>query len=297
MEAMAQSRPTASCSPRRTSRSAARARCSASEQSGFNDLKLGRIPRDEAIVIEARRVAEQILDDDPDLAAHAAAPRRGRGPPRRRRRVPLQVADGKRADVSRPRGLRGDRGQRARPAARSPRRATVCGRPRTSCARRCSPRSTRAARSSTRPCSTSTRAPARSRSRRCRAAPTRAVLVERDRAALDVDPRTTSSTLGLAGRAPGRSRPDVGRFLAAPPPRGGAVRPRVLTDPPYDTPDAASPRCSPRWRRRAGSRRTRWSTVERPARHRVGPARGLRTCGWERTFGDTLLSFFDAFDR
>ncbi len=40
-------------------------------QSGFSDLKLGRIPRDEAIVIEARRAAEEILDDDPDLTGHA----------------------------------------------------------------------------------------------------------------------------------------------------------------------------------------------------------------------------------
>jgi ATP-dependent DNA helicase RecG len=36
-------------------------------QSGFSDLKLGRIPRDEAVVIDARRVAEQMLDDDPNL--------------------------------------------------------------------------------------------------------------------------------------------------------------------------------------------------------------------------------------
>jgi ATP-dependent DNA helicase RecG len=39
-------------------------------QSGWSDLKLGRIPRDEAIVSEARRVAEGILDDDPKLARH-----------------------------------------------------------------------------------------------------------------------------------------------------------------------------------------------------------------------------------
>ena len=64
-------RPTASCSPRRTSRSAAPARCSATKQSGMNDLKLGRIPRDEDIVIEARRAAEEILDADPELAGHA----------------------------------------------------------------------------------------------------------------------------------------------------------------------------------------------------------------------------------
>ena len=40
-------------------------------QSGFSDLKLGRIPRDEEIVMQARTVAEEILDRDPDLAAHA----------------------------------------------------------------------------------------------------------------------------------------------------------------------------------------------------------------------------------
>jgi ATP-dependent DNA helicase RecG len=40
-------------------------------QSGFSDLKLGRIPRDESIVMETRRVAEHILDADPDLAHHA----------------------------------------------------------------------------------------------------------------------------------------------------------------------------------------------------------------------------------
>ncbi len=40
------------------------------KQSGMNDLKLGRIPRDEPVVIEARGVAEAILDDDPDLARH-----------------------------------------------------------------------------------------------------------------------------------------------------------------------------------------------------------------------------------
>ncbi len=39
-------------------------------QSGFSDLKLGRIPRDEPVVIEARRAAEAILDDDPELGAH-----------------------------------------------------------------------------------------------------------------------------------------------------------------------------------------------------------------------------------
>jgi ATP-dependent DNA helicase RecG len=40
-------------------------------QSGFTDLKLGRIPRDEAIVVRAREVAERILDADPALTRHA----------------------------------------------------------------------------------------------------------------------------------------------------------------------------------------------------------------------------------
>jgi ATP-dependent DNA helicase RecG len=39
-------------------------------QSGFSDLKLGRLPRDEDVVMEAREVAERILDDDPDLERH-----------------------------------------------------------------------------------------------------------------------------------------------------------------------------------------------------------------------------------
>ena len=41
-------------------------------QSGFSDLKLGRIPRDEEVVIAARREAERILDDDPELHSNRA---------------------------------------------------------------------------------------------------------------------------------------------------------------------------------------------------------------------------------
>jgi ATP-dependent DNA helicase RecG len=37
-------------------------------QSGFSDLKLGRIPRDENLVMLARAFAESLLDADPDLA-------------------------------------------------------------------------------------------------------------------------------------------------------------------------------------------------------------------------------------
>jgi ATP-dependent DNA helicase RecG len=39
-------------------------------QAGLGDLKLGRIPRDVKYVEAAREVAEQLLDDDPNLARH-----------------------------------------------------------------------------------------------------------------------------------------------------------------------------------------------------------------------------------
>ena len=39
-------------------------------QSGWTDLKLGRLPRDEPVVVSARATAEAILDADPDLTAH-----------------------------------------------------------------------------------------------------------------------------------------------------------------------------------------------------------------------------------
>jgi ATP-dependent DNA helicase RecG len=40
-------------------------------QAGWSDLKLGRLPHDEPIVVEARGVAEELLEGDPDLTAHA----------------------------------------------------------------------------------------------------------------------------------------------------------------------------------------------------------------------------------
>jgi ATP-dependent DNA helicase RecG len=39
-------------------------------QAGWTDLKLGRLPQDESIVLEARGVAEHVLDADPDLEQH-----------------------------------------------------------------------------------------------------------------------------------------------------------------------------------------------------------------------------------
>ena len=41
-------------------------------QAGWSDLKLGRIPRDEAYVVHARQAAERILDADPALGEHGA---------------------------------------------------------------------------------------------------------------------------------------------------------------------------------------------------------------------------------
>jgi len=40
-------------------------------QAGWSDLKLGRLPQDEPIVLEARAVAEELLDADADLHEHA----------------------------------------------------------------------------------------------------------------------------------------------------------------------------------------------------------------------------------
>ena len=40
-------------------------------QSGMSDLRLGRLPRDEPTIVDTRAVAEALLADDPDLAAHA----------------------------------------------------------------------------------------------------------------------------------------------------------------------------------------------------------------------------------
>jgi ATP-dependent DNA helicase RecG len=39
-------------------------------QAGWTDLKLGRLPQDESIVLEARGVAELVLDADPELEQH-----------------------------------------------------------------------------------------------------------------------------------------------------------------------------------------------------------------------------------
>ena len=225
-------RPTGSCSPRRTSRSAARARCSArsSRASTTSSSAASRATR--TIVIEARRGRR----GDPRRRSRPrrarAAPRRGRGPARRRRRVPLQELMTRpmlapASPMARGPGRAGDRGVDARPAARRARRATASARPRTSCARRCSPRSTRGARSST-------------RSVLDLYAGTGALAIEalsagrRARGARGAGPgrRSTRSAHNLEHArprrpGPGRARADVDGFLAGPPPPRGPVRPRV----------------------------------------------------------------------
>jgi 16S rRNA (guanine966-N2)-methyltransferase len=126
-----------------------------------------------------------------------------------------------------------------------------------------------------------------------------AVLVERDRAALDAI-RTNLQVLPADPAADPSTNPstrprvdvvtrDVGRFLAAGPPPDAPFD-LVFVDPPYDTADedvteVLASLMAPGWLARGAI-----VSVERPVRHPVVVPPGLST-GWERTFGDTLLSF------
>ena len=252
-------------------------------QSGMTDLKLGRIPRDEAIVIEARAVAEEILDDDPDLAAPRAAARRGRGPPRRRRRVPLQelsrpaagcavIAGSARAGrrLVAPDGRRrpADQGHRARGGVLRARRA-----------RRARRRAS---------CSTSTRAAARSaiealsRGRGARGA--RRPRPRRRCDAIRAQPRDDSaSTTGARGRAV-----DVGRVPRRAAAAEAPVRPRVRSTRRTTHPTTRSrPSLAALAARRAGSRRTRPSSSS-------GPSRATRSrcpTGWRADVGAGLRRY------
>jgi 16S rRNA (guanine966-N2)-methyltransferase len=115
----------------------------------------------------------------------------------------------------------------------------------------------------------------------------RAVLVERDPAALQAI-ADNLSTVGFVDRAR-VVRSDVARFVAARPSLDAPFD-LVFIDPPYDV---------------SGDEVTQllrallapgWLTpdavvvVERPTRHVVVPPSGL-VPGWERVFGDTLLTF------
>ncbi|MGO9873373.1 MAG: 16S rRNA (guanine(966)-N(2))-methyltransferase RsmD [Acidimicrobiia bacterium] len=120
----------------------------------------------------------------------------------------------------------------------------------------------------------------------------RAVLVEHDRSALDAISRNLDQ-LDLQPQAR-VARSSVVNFLAAPAPDEAPFG-LVFADPPYETSDDTvaaliGSLTAPGWLA-AGA----LIAVERPARAQTRPPEGFQAC-WERTFGDTLVVFVDAFD-
>lgn len=126
-----------------------------------------------------------------------------------------------------------------------------------------------------------------------------AVLVERDRAALDairvnVQVLPGASSIETPGAASNGTpvdvvARDVGRFLAGGPPPDAPFD-LVFVDPPYDTPDEEitallASLLAPGWLAPGSI-----VSVERPVRHPVIVPPGLSN-RWERSFGDTLLTF------
>jgi 16S rRNA (guanine966-N2)-methyltransferase len=115
----------------------------------------------------------------------------------------------------------------------------------------------------------------------------KAVLVERNRAALEAI-ATNVAVLGLDRRAAVVAS-DVSRFVHGAPVRDAPFD-LVFVDPPYDSDDHETTALldalgAPGWLAPDAI-----VAVERPARHPVAVPPGWRT-GWEREFGDTLLSF------
>ena len=126
-----------------------------------------------------------------------------------------------------------------------------------------------------------------------------AVLVERDRAALDAIRVNVQVLPGVSSvetsDAASNGTPvdviarDVGRFLAGGPPPDAPFD-LVFVDPPYDTPDEditalLASLLAPGWLAPGSI-----VSVERPVRHPVVVPSGLSN-RWERSFGDTLLTF------
>ncbi len=114
-----------------------------------------------------------------------------------------------------------------------------------------------------------------------------AVVVERGRAALDAI-RANVASLHLEDQV-AIVNADVGRYVRGMPPPFAPFD-LVFADPPYDARDDDITALlvaleAPGWLTPDAV-----VTVERPVRHAVIPPPGWRT-GWERTFGDTLLSF------
>jgi 16S rRNA (guanine966-N2)-methyltransferase len=114
-----------------------------------------------------------------------------------------------------------------------------------------------------------------------------ATLVERDPTALAAI-RTNLEVLPDGAVAVVVAR-DVTRYLAGTSPAGGPFD-LIFVDPPYDTPDedvtAVLASLTVPGRLSPGA----IVSVERPHRHHVVAPPGLQT-GWERIFGDTLLTF------
>lgn len=115
----------------------------------------------------------------------------------------------------------------------------------------------------------------------------RAVLVDRDRAALSAI-RANVDVLGLEATTRVVAQ-DVRQFLGGSPP-AEAPFDLVFADPPYDTSDETvtemlTALTAPGWLA-AGA----LISVERPVRHPVTAPADWST-GWERAFGDTLLTF------
>ena len=116
-----------------------------------------------------------------------------------------------------------------------------------------------------------------------------ATIVERDPAALSAI-RTNLAVLSDDADTVVVAR-DVKRYLAGAP--AGGPFDLVFVDPPYDTPDADVTAVLAALTLPGRLAPDAIVSVERPHRHRVVAPPGLQT-GWERTFGDTLLTFLFA---
>ncbi|HWS45062.1 MAG TPA: 16S rRNA (guanine(966)-N(2))-methyltransferase RsmD [Acidimicrobiia bacterium] len=116
---------------------------------------------------------------------------------------------------------------------------------------------------------------------------TRAVVVEHSRAAVDaINANVELLALGERLRLVAG---DVGRFLAGGPPAEAPFG-LVMADPPYGTTDETVTSMLVALARPGWVAADAIVTVERPARRPVEAPPGW-SCGWERTFGDTLLAF------
>jgi 16S rRNA (guanine966-N2)-methyltransferase len=113
-----------------------------------------------------------------------------------------------------------------------------------------------------------------------------AVLVDNDRTALGAI-RANVDLLHL-GEQTRVVAQDVERFLGGSAP--SAPFTLVFVDPPYDSADDDVTAILAALGRPGWLAATALVSVERPIRHAVVPPPGWST-GWERTFGDTLLSF------